>query len=282
MLRSQRSRSGRGPNRWIALLGLLAIFTLAVAALNLETAVARSRGVWFQSDFETGGLEGWTLEDIPRPDSAVVVPAPVRKGRYAVRVSLAPGDRAARKERAELKLADKRIERTRGQEGGEMWYGWSFLLPAEHADPPAGQFQILAQWHHRPHPAAERRKRGRVTGPPPLALYLEPLHGRDVLILIGQPSPQAPPSNLGAQPIRRGAWNDLVFHVRWSTGTDGFVEAWLNGGPFTAGKHYGPTLYQPVSSVLRLGLYRGKGVPTTNHVFLDEIRIGASYRAVAP
>ena len=33
---------------------------------------------------------------------------------------------------------------------------------------------------------------------------------------------------------------------------------------------------------LRLGLYRGKGVPTVNHVFLDEVRIGDSYQAVAP
>jgi hypothetical protein len=45
---------------------------------------------------------------------------------------------------------------------------------------------------------------------------------------------------------------------------------------------YGPTRYNAVSNYLRLGLYRGKGVPTTNHVFYDEVRLGDSYLAVAP
>lgn len=82
-------------------------------------------------------------------------------------------------------------------------------------------------------------------------------------------------------PVRRGAWLDLVFHVRWSTGKDGFVEAWLDGRPFTAGKMYGPTLYSPVPNYLRLGLYRGKGFTTTNSVYYDEVRIGDSRQAVA-
>lgn len=64
--------------------------------------------------------------------------------------------------------------------------------------------------------------------------------------------------------------------------SDGFVEVWINDRPFTAGRMYGPTLYNPVSNYLRLGLYRRKGVPTINHVFYDEVRIGDSYRAVAP
>jgi len=94
-------------------------------------------------------------------------------------------------------------------------------------------------------------------------VHLVPNGGKPLLLLIGQSAPGAPPRQLGARPVRRGAWTDLVFHVRWSTGQDGFVEAWLDGRPFTRGKKYGPTLYSPVSNYLRLGLYRGKGVPTT-------------------
>jgi hypothetical protein len=51
----------------------------------------------------------------PRPESIEVVTEPVRKGRYAVRLTVSPGDRAASKERAELKVADKELERRQGK-----------------------------------------------------------------------------------------------------------------------------------------------------------------------
>ncbi len=248
-------------------------------------AGAPRRGVWFCGDFETGGLQGWAW-DIAREEAAVVVQKPVRKGRYAVRITLTPGDSAASKERAELKVRDKEIERFYGSQGREMWYGWSLLIPAEYADPPGKQFQILGQWHHRPGkpvpPGVPPGERARVTGPPPLTVHLKSQNQQDSLMLIGHSAPKPPPRTLGIQPIRRGEWNDLVFHIRWSTGNDGFVEAWLNGRPWTRKKMYGPTLYNPVSNYLRLGLYRALGVPTTNHVYYDEIRIGDSYQAVAP
>ncbi len=261
-----------------ALAPLLVVSGLAIwTSLVASPAGGTPRpGVWFRGDFETGGLDGWRW-DRPRGDSIQVVTQPVRKGRYAARVTLAPGDTAASKERAELKIGDQDLERLRGGQGGEMWYGWSVLIPADYADPPGDQFQILAQWHHRPPEA-----RAQVSGPPPLTLHFTFYQGQHLLSLIGRPSPQAPRRTLAARPVRKGEWIDLIFHIRWSTGSDGFVEAWLNGQPFTKGKVYGPTLYKPVSNYLRIGLYRGRGIPTTNHVFVDEVRIGDSSRAVAP
>ena len=264
-----------------AALVLLVVCASVVAVAVLRKDAAPRRGVWFCGDFETGGLEGWS-GDLARPGSAEVVTEPVREGRYAVRVTLAPGDVAARKERAELKVADKEIERVHGSHGREMWYGWSLFLPAEYADPPGDQFQILGQWHHRPLDETVPGKRSWVSGAPPLALYLVRHEGRRLLILIGQASPKAPPRHLGGRPVRQGVWTDLVFHMKWSTGSDGFVEAWLDGDPLTTGRMYGPTLYSPVSNYLRLGLYRGKGVFTTNHVYYDAVRLGDSYQAVAP
>jgi hypothetical protein len=109
-----------------------------------------------------------------------------------------------------------------------------------------------------------------------------PRDGRQSLVLFGRPTPQAERRVLGERPIRRGAWIDLVLHIRWSTGGDGFVEAWLDGRPFTAGRVSGPTLYSPISNYLRLGFYRAKGVPTASQVYFDEVRLGGSYQAVAP
>ena len=241
-------------------------------------------GVWFCGDFEAGGLQGWTW-DRARRESIQVVTRPVRKGRYAVRMTLIPGDVAARKERAELKVSDKEIERLHGRQDGEMWYGWSLLIPEDYSDPPGEHFQVVGQWHHRPAEAALPGQTGPVVhgeGPPPLILHLSPRGKGNLLTLIGRGSPNADGLTLGARPVRRGVWLDLLFHIRWSARRDGFVEAWLDGHPFTPGRMYGPTLYSPVPNYLRLGLYRGKGFTTTNSVYYDEVRIGGSRQAVVP
>jgi hypothetical protein len=237
--------------------------------------------VWFVGDFESGTLAGWD-RDVARSESAVVVDRPVRRGRHAARITLAPGDRAASKERAELKIADKDIERVHGRQGSEIWYGWSFLLPVDYADPPGDQFQIVAQWHHRPVAPPTAPDRPFLSGPPPLALHLAPGEDGDLLILVAQATPSSPPRVLALRPIRRGTWIDLVFAIRCSTGSDGWVAAWIDGLPFTPSRMPGPTLYTPVANYLRIGLYRAKGVPTTNHIYLDEVRVGNSYAAVAP
>jgi hypothetical protein len=270
-----------------------ALLVAASAALAGAGAVEVSRrGLWFRGDFESGGLEGWYW-DRARPDSIRVVSQPVRKGRYAVGITLAPGDRAAGKERAELKLGDKEIERLRGRQGGEMWYAWSLFLPAGEAEPPGEPLQIVAQWHHRPPqpPASEKSGkstetvlglRPEVNGPPPLTLHLVSKAGQRSLVLFGRSAARGERRVLGERPARTGAWMDLLFHIRWSTGGDGFVEAWLDGQSLTSGRKLGATLYSPDSNYLRLGLYRGKGASTTNRVYLDEIRIGESRQAVAP
>ncbi|MEO8504703.1 MAG: heparin lyase I family protein [Acidobacteriota bacterium] len=249
-----------------------------LAVLTGEPAIPARQGAWFCSDFETGDLRGWR-GDLARPESAAVVTEPVRKGRYAVRINLGPGDRAASKERAELKLEEKDVERVHGRQGSEMWYGWSLLVPADYSDPPRGQFQILAQWHQQLSDIAGPFK----AGAPPVALHLvNDERGGHKLILAGRSVPYGDPRTLGPEPIRLGSWVDLVVHIRWSTGNDGLVEAWLDGRPFGVGKMTGATLYTPVSNYLRLGLYRSKGVLSTNHIFLDEVRVGDSYAAVAP
>lgn len=237
--------------------------------------------LFFRGDFESGGLDGWA-GDLPHPRAAEVVDEPVRRGRYAVRLTVAPGDRAASKERAELRLADKEIERRHGGDGQTLWYGMSLLLPAEHEAPPGAQYPILVQWHHRPAHVAGPGHRAHVTGPPPLALYLLAEGDRQSLRLVHQESPAAPPRGLGERPVERGRWLDLVFEVRWSTGPDGLVRAWLDGAPLTDGDFRGPTLYNPLGNYLRFGYYRGKGGTTTDRIYFDQVRIGDSRSAVTP
>ena len=63
---------------------------------------------------------------------------------------------------------------------------------------------------------------------------------------------------------------------------DGYIQAWLNGGSFTDGKHTAKNMYTSTPKNLKLGLYRGPNVLSENTIYYDEIRIGGSYEEVDP
>jgi Polysaccharide lyase len=52
---------------------------------------------------------------------------------------------------------------------------------------------------------------------------------------------------------QRNVWYDLVFHVKWSSGADGFFHAWVNGEKRLA--HDGPTLFVGEGVYLKLANY---------------------------
>jgi hypothetical protein len=56
--------------------------------------------------------------------------------------------------------------------------------------------------------------------------------------------------------VEKGAWNDVLFNIGWSTGDDGFVEAWVNDQSLTMGPVHLRTLYYSFTDYLKLGLYR--------------------------
>ncbi|HSM12681.1 MAG TPA: polysaccharide lyase [Thermoanaerobaculia bacterium] len=235
---------------------------------------------WFEGDFDSGDLSAWGL-DLARPESIEIVDRPTRAGPGAARLTLAPGDRAASKERAELRLRDHDLERRHAGQGQEVWYAWSLWLPEELADPTPGQFQMLAQWHHRPVPR-EDRKSFFVVGAPPLALHLQPSPGGSELVLLGRSAARREPRVIAERVVARQAWVDLLFRIRWSTGADGEVEAWLDGHPWTDGVVRGANLYNAIGNYLRLGLYRRRGGEGTDRIYVDEVRIGPTRTSVAP
>jgi hypothetical protein len=54
-------------------------------------------------------------------------------------------------------------------------------------------------------------------------------------------------------PVVKNTWYDFVYHVKWSSGSDGFVEAWVNG--VNKLSHHGPTLYAGQGCYLKLANY---------------------------
>ena len=54
-------------------------------------------------------------------------------------------------------------------------------------------------------------------------------------------------------PVTKNEWYDFVYHVKWSSGGDGFFDAWVNGQKKLA--HRGPTLYAGQGCYLKLANY---------------------------
>ncbi len=54
-------------------------------------------------------------------------------------------------------------------------------------------------------------------------------------------------------PVVRNLWYDFVYHVKWSSNTDGFFDAWVNGVQKMA--YRGPTIYSGQGCYLKLANY---------------------------
>lgn len=208
-----------------------------------------------------------------------IVEKPARRGAGALRVRVQPEDRVAAKNRAELKLFPNDPEQSEG------WYGWSFLVPDDYAEAPReDMFQILGQWHDQP-PAGKKWK-DYASHPPVLAVRYGTRDGRrGIEITYGLAGGNK--GVIARTPIEKGKWIDLVFHVRWSQKSDGFVEVFKDGAPLTPGgkdghKVFGANMYNASPNYLKLGLYRQDGFETTNSVLYDELRLGPSRTDVEP
>lgn len=158
----------------------------------------------------------------------------------------------------------------------ERWYGVSFYLPVGYkADPQCPE--VIFQWH-------QSVNNGK---PPPLALWsygdyfsfnqYDIANGKDKLTKLINTTP--------------GKWMDVVFHIKFSAGSDGLVEIWINGTKLytkTGTNNYSGTTG---NDYLKTGIYKWgwkNGYPSTvseRILYIDEIRIGnekATYNDVKP
>lgn len=257
---------------------------VALFAFALPTSsVAAPSVAAFNGDFERGDFSGWGRE-AARADAIQIVTAPVRAGRYAAKFTVRAGERINNGNRAEI------THDNGDQAGREVWYAWSFLVPRDFLDVEwkPGLWQCLGQWHDQPDAARGETWATFPGRSPSLAVYYTAKKGVPALeIWSGTYGKNERQKIVATAPIRKGEWLDLMFHIRWSQREDGFVEASLNGKPLIAPdradhRAYGPNMWNAASHYLKIGLYRSSDILTTNSVYFDEIKIGASRAQVAP
>ena len=171
-------------------------------------------------------------------------------GGAALRLHTEPGDSGVSgsgiHERNDVALPQKTTD---CYEGREHWWEHTILFPDDYNSPPVGSgrhWYALSGFHHT----------GK-TGQGNFTLYDEPgvgffFGGFGGTTVANDPSP---PGYFWARggPVRKNTWYDFVYHVKWSSGSDGFFHAWVNGVQKLA--HRGPTLYKGMGCYLKLANY---------------------------
>lgn len=187
-----------------------------------------------------------------------------RSGGYSVKYVLNKSDG--------MVASGKRAETYRNPRGEtsakvERWYGVSIFLPSDFAYDTSPE--IVTQWHSL-----------LSYGGPELAVWTA--SGTWRIVQLGKIS-----VNIGS--YERNKWTDFVFHVKWSSGTDGVLEVWKNGVK-VVGKT-GQTMPSGLSYApyFRTGIYKwhwntGSKTPsltTRRTIYVDEMRVGNAYATYA-
>lgn len=236
----------------------------------------------FSCDFEDtycGFTEQSKLGDVsstetnPRRSSLIPI---ARNGKLGVRLHTEPGDSnvhgSGTWERNDLSL---RSSSAYCNEGQEEWWAHSVLFPDDYVFPPIGkEAGIVMDFHHA---SSGGQANFELQTIPRLGLRLRGYGGP--MINEGQyEAVIADPYGAPAGSVKKNVWYDFIYHVKWSSGPSGFMEAWLNGKKVMS--YNGPTLYTGMPCYLKLANYHGAyGVPTS--VIHDRIIRGTSAAAVS-
>jgi len=177
-------------------------------------------------------------------------------GSNAVRLHTEPGDSnvagSLDAERNDLTLSQKTTD---CYEGREQWWAHSILFPDDYVDPPPS---TAATWtfatvfdFHNSNPGGGQANFQINAWPASATLPDRPTGLAFQMAYGNQMSPTVKSYPIG--PVVRNAWYDFVYHVKWSSGADGTLTAWVNGAKKM--EYSGPTLYPGQGCYLKLANY---------------------------
>jgi hypothetical protein len=203
--------------------------------------------------FETTYSDCGFFEQAKVPGRATMVSV---AGVNAVRLHTEPGDDnvagSGSNERNDLTTSQATTD---GYEGREHWWAHSILFPNDYVDPPEStsstwNWGALGGFHNTTNGAGQGNLS--LMAMPATAISPDRATGLSLQIAYGnQSSPTTQTFPIG--PVVRNVWYNYVYHVKWSSGSDGFFDAWVNGVQMMA--YRGPTLYTGQGVYLKLANY---------------------------
>lgn len=207
-------------------------------------------------------------------DRAMIV-GPGRAGPTAVQLTTEPGDinvfGSGLAERADLELPPSPAYCNQGQ---EEWWAHSLMFPSGYVIPLLQSLDfnwgVVFDFHNTG--GSGQANFQIVSLPTGLELWVA---GGPAVV--NAPGPGLYRLSLGT--VQFDVWYDFVYHVLWSSGSDGYFQAWLDGKQVL--NYAGPTLYLGQSCYLKLANYHtALGLPVS--VIHSRVVRGASEAAVQP
>jgi hypothetical protein len=120
----------------------------------------------------------------------------------------------------------------------EQWWEHSILFPDDYNSPPDGQgkWLVLLDFHPQSGSICPIANFQIEDDGPALGLRMQGMGGVCT-------SSTDRPGKYGVPigKVVKNVWYDFVYHVKWSSGSDGFFQAWVNG--FQVLDYKGPTIY---------------------------------------
>lgn len=201
-------------------------------ALTL-TAPAHAAVVW-TGDMETGDLDQWEYK-LNEPHIQVVQ-APVTQGQYAAHITLTND--------ATWPNGLKRVElnhqpgAARTAEGEELYFAWSFYLPAALPD----SDHTIGYWE---------------SGQSYQQMMAFNAHGTELNFITQQPSYEEHWKGTGV--LTPNTWHRIAMHIKWSkNASEGLVDVWFDGTQVVTGAT-AKTLNDDNPHFTQVGLLRGQG-----------------------
>jgi len=177
-------------------------------------------------------------------------------GMNGVRLHTRPGDSHVRgsraAERTDLALSQRASD---CYEGKEHWWAHSVLFPDDYVAPPEStasswNFGVVADFHNTTNGGGQANFQ--VNAMPATAISPDRPTGLSFKVAYGnQTSPTEATYPIG--PVVRNQWYHFVYHVKWSSGEDGFFDAWVDG--MRKMVYRGPTLYPGQGCYFKLANY---------------------------
>jgi hypothetical protein len=193
-----------------------------------------------------------------------------RDGATSVRLHTEPGDDnvagSGSAERNDLSLSQ---QLTDGYEGREHWWAHSILFP-DNFKVGSNIWYTVADFHNTASGGGQANFHVDASRWDGQTLWLRGYGGvnsadNEYKVKIGS--------------IVKNVWYDFVYNVKWSSGSGGFMDAWVNGKKVMS--YRGPTLYEGQGVYLKLANYHEAFGQSTS-VIHDRVIRGTTALSVAP
>lgn len=255
----------------------MARYGYAIIGWACVATVAAAEGIAYSCLFDATLQDCGFREQARAAGRAVLVEIAGMRG---VRLQTLPGDNhvygSRDAERSDLALSQRASD---CYEGREHWWAHSVLFPDDYVAPPEStattwNFGAVADFHNSGRGAGQANFQ--VTAMPATAISPDRPIGLNFQIHHGdQRSPIRYDAPIG--PVEKNVWYRFVYHVKWTSDTDGYFDAWVNGKRKMA--YRGPTLYLGQGCYLKLANYHTAFGERSSVIHARVIR-GGSARAV--